>query len=400
MVMRLCRAFLSLMVCLAVAQQPDRRHAVLNDIWLRQQRPTRPGVAGVGLMQLGAETQRRLTRRQIALQLGSGVEELQDYQDNKLAVTSTLSEDRISSIVGSITKQSYESELNNFVNNQRTRYINTAGNAKAAEYIKKQFDDFGYDTMVQDVEAGGTKNPNIIGYKKGKHTDEFVIVGAHLDSVNWEDTKADAPGAEDNASGSAGLLQLARSLKDVDTDRSVAFVAFNGEEEGTLGSQRFVQELQKKDRGAFAKFGTPRSALIMDEVAYPSPTKGHERKAIFETKGDQPAYVSLIDTAYRSYEKENSIVKGVKQNLKGFGSDHIPICTAGIPALLFIERDNMQYADKFGHSARDTLDHVDYEFGAAMSRIVGRTLLALANEKKEGQPGPVDVKAHQQQHEA
>jgi len=337
------------------------------------------------LMQLGANLRRRLSRRQIVALQGDGAEQLEDYKDNHMALESALSQDRISSIVGSITKQAFGKEITDFVTAQKSRYVKTEGNAHAGEYLKQQFEDLGYETMVEDMEAAG-KIGNVIAFKKGKGDPaEFVVAGAHFDSVNWEDTEADAPGAEDNGSGTAALLQIARSLKDVDTDRSVAFVAFNGEEEGTLGSMRFVEELQKKG-GKFAKFGSPRAALIMDEVAYPSPTAGHERKAILETKGvlsELPTFAALMDTTHRSYEKEMSIIKGVSQNTHGFGSDHITFCDAGIPALLLIERDNMAYADMYGHSARDTLDHVDNEFGAAMSRVAARTVLALATEKKD-----------------
>jgi len=66
-------------------------------------------------------------------------------------------------------------------------------------------------------------------------------------------------------------------------------------------------------------------------------------------------------------------------NYAGFGSDHISLLDAGVPAVLLIERDNMYHADHFGHSARDTFDHVDAAFGAAVTRLAARALAALAN---------------------
>lgn len=322
----------------------------------------------------------RLTRRQAARAKGWGAEELEDYTDGGLAMASAFSDDRVSSIAASISSQAYGSELSSFVNNQNSRYIRKEGNARAAEYIKKKFQDLGYTVRHQDVDASEPiPAGNILGIKRGKNRKEFVVIGAHFDSVNWQDTEAEAPGAEDNGSGTSALLQVAKALKDVPTDRSIVFVAFNGEEEGTYGSAAFVQELQKHD-GDLPGFGKPQAAIIMDEVAYPSPTKNHRRRAIFETQGRLAANVALLDTAYKSYQKESDIVKGIDVNYKGFGSDHIPFLQNGIPAFLLIERDNLDYSDKFGHSARDTLEHTDSEFGAAMARIACRTLLALSSD--------------------
>lgn len=77
------------------------------------------------------------------------------------------------------------------------------------------------------------------GNKKDKKDskDEAVLVTAHMDSVTL------APGANDNASGCAAMLEIARSMKGLDIDKEVRFIAFGSEEAGLLGSQAYVNSL-------------------------------------------------------------------------------------------------------------------------------------------------------------
>lgn len=328
--------------------------------------------AGAGI---SAAVRRGSARRHAARQHDNPPEQLESYQPQHMAFLCRLPEPEVEGIVGRITAETYGTELRRFVEGQASRYVKQAGNVKAGQYLEKLFTSLGYDTVRQSFREAS--EGNIVAFKKGvHHPEKFVLIGAHYDSVNWEDTRRSAPGAEDNGSGTAALIQAARALKDVSTDFSVAFVGFNGEEEGTLGSQAFVEEL-RKEGGAFSGFGVLTNALIMDEVAYPSESE-HNRQVILETKGRNPANTALVDTLASGLAHEAAI-KQPSVNYAGFGSDHISFLDAGIPALLLIERDNEHYSDTWGHSARDTLDHTDSEFGAAMARLALRGLLALVN---------------------
>merc|ERR1719156_287513 len=84
---------------------------------------------------------------------------------------------------------------------------------------------------------------NIVGYKEGTDlAHETILIGAHYDSVNWKSgTDVAAPGIDDNASGLAAVLLLAKALAKIETRRNIALVAFNAEEEGLLGSKHFVK---------------------------------------------------------------------------------------------------------------------------------------------------------------
>jgi hypothetical protein len=90
---------------------------------------------------------------------------------------------------------------------------------------------------------------NVLGYVQGKTTDEYVVVGAHYDHLGRGGMGSFLPrsheihnGADDNASGTTALLMLAeRFANRPKPDRSIIFAAFTGEEEGLLGSARFVE---------------------------------------------------------------------------------------------------------------------------------------------------------------
>ncbi|MCK5160456.1 MAG: M28 family peptidase, partial [Candidatus Aureabacteria bacterium] len=93
---------------------------------------------------------------------------------------------------------------------------------EAADYITEQFSSYGYDVEFQTYTLMGQTTRNIIACKKGK-PDEVVIVGAHYDTCF-------NPGANDNASAVAGLLELARLMSDKETDCAIKFIAFVNEE--------------------------------------------------------------------------------------------------------------------------------------------------------------------------
>merc|ERR1719408_407801 len=130
------------------------------------------------------------------------------------------------------------------------------------------------------------KNGNVACFKKGTDpvlSKETIVIGAHYDSVNWRENlptgMKNAPGIDDNGSGTAAILMIAQALKNHDSKRSILLVGFNAEEEGLLGSKAFVTEVKKS-----GEYGNLKAAIIADEIAFPGrKEKGLDRKAIFET---------------------------------------------------------------------------------------------------------------------
>ncbi len=148
------------------------------------------------------------------------------------------------------------------------RLTGTAGADSAAAYLARRFAEVGLQPSrggwFQDFpmhasapgsrqgQAEGARGRNVIGIFPGVDTtlrDEVVIVGAHYDhlggghfgSLDPDSTGAVHNGADDNASGTAALVQIARHLKTMPPRRTVVFIAFAGEELGLLGSSWYVK---------------------------------------------------------------------------------------------------------------------------------------------------------------
>jgi hypothetical protein len=152
------------------------------------------------------------------------------------------------------------------------RYPATAGDTLASEYLvgklrglrlkpvvkgkkkKGYYQDFTYGKDVQRT------THNIIAVLPGKDRrlkDEYIVIGSHYDHLGMggqgsgsrrPDTLGVHPGADDNASGDAVVLQLARYFKKARPARSIIFAFFGAEEQGIVGSKHFVEWMKQEDR--------------------------------------------------------------------------------------------------------------------------------------------------------
>jgi hypothetical protein len=131
----------------------------------------------------------------------------------------------------------YESEKTLF--DFDSKYVSQPGNAKAIDYLEKTYASFGYTPEVQwfsPPQAQGNRTGNIVSIKKGVENPELIyVVSSHYDSVDA------GPGADDDSSGTAALLEAARVLADHPLPATVVFASFTGEEGGLLGSREFVR---------------------------------------------------------------------------------------------------------------------------------------------------------------
>ena len=120
-----------------------------------------------------------------------------------------------------------------------SKHISKPGNRKAAEFLFNTYKSFGYDPEYQWFEARAAldgKTANVIATLRGTANPELVyVVSSHFDSVEA------GPGADDDASGTAALLETARVLADHPLPATIVFASFTGEEGGLLGSREFVR---------------------------------------------------------------------------------------------------------------------------------------------------------------
>jgi hypothetical protein len=250
----------------------------------------------------------------------------------------------------------------------------------AAQYIQEQLDAEDYTVTRQSFEAEGVVCHNIIAEVRGElHPEEIVIIGAHYDSVRY------GPGADDNASGIAAMLAIARELSGRPTERTVRFVAFANEENpfeslGAMGSQRYAAQCRAKNEKivvmiAFDGLGFYRTDP--NSQHYPPPFNWK-----FPAVADFVGFVGnggSADLLRRSVGVFRGAVQFPSQGLiapqwlKDAGrSDHQPFWNAGFSA--FLVTDTLPFRYPHYHRPTDTAEKIDYD---RFSRVVeGLTAIA------------------------
>ena len=246
-----------------------------------------------------------------------------------------------------------------------TRHALSGPFAEAAKWAGERLASQGYDVRLEPVAMPGGETANVVAERTGEGNGDrgLVVVCAHLDSVNLEGgPDAPAPGADDNGSGSAGLLEIARVLADHPGREDLRLLLFGGEEEGLWGSRRHVEALGAAERARIS------AVINMDMIGT---VNTPERTVLIEGGEVSSALIDSVATAASTY---TSLV--VQTSLNPFNSDHVPFIEARIPAVLTIEGTDS--ANEHVHTDRDTLDHVDRELATEIVRMnVAATATAL-----------------------
>jgi hypothetical protein len=214
-----------------------------------------------------------------------------------------------------------------------SRPAGTDAERQAASYLATQLETAGYAVDVEPfdyrVTAGSGTSQNVVAQSPAEDpTAPLVVIGAHYDSV------PQGPGANDNGSGTATMIELARELAHSPVPNvAVRYVAFGAEEIGLLGSKDYVGRLSGDDRRRF------RVAISIDMMAV----------------GDHPAFGgsepwvsdAMARAASQGYQPQNMSVSLSRL------SDHASFIDAGLPAIMFHWVD-----DPFYHTNLDISPNV------------------------------------------
>ena len=245
---------------------------------------------------------------------------------------------------------------------------------QAAQYIENAFDKAGYHLVAaQRFMAGPAPVRNIeVEVKGGSRASEIVIVGAHYDSV------AGAPGANDNGSGVAAMLELARLAFGSRPARTVRFVAFVNEEppfhhSDAMGSRHYARRSKERGENIVAM-------LSLETIGYYSDRPGSQHYPFplgffYPSTGNFVAFVSNLSSrallheavaGFRRHAQFPSQAVAAPAFIPGVDwSDHWSFWQEGWPALMVT--DTAPYRYPHYHTARDTPDKVDYE---RLARVV------------------------------
>ncbi len=228
----------------------------------------------------------------------------------------------------------------------QTRYYSTPEMDLACEYVLAEFETLGLTAYFAPFTYHGHELKNVVGVTLGSvDPAQIYIVCGHLDSISPEGETL-APGAEDNGSGSAAVLEAARLLASLPCDYTIYFICFSAEEQGLVGSEHFASQ-------AAAEGLDIRAVLNLDMVAYHEP-QGDDLWV--EGFYDGVPSVWLMDLVQANAETYADLLV-YRYEGNGWGSDHVPFHEYGYPAVLSI--DNEWYNYPCYHQTCDTVDWLD-----------------------------------------
>jgi Zn-dependent M28 family amino/carboxypeptidase len=252
--------------------------------------------------------------------------------------------------------------------------------ATVENFIEKELVSYGLKVESDYFLYRGANFRNIVGRSSAQHGASLIILGAHFDSVPG------TPGADDNASGVAVLLEAARLLSRARLRSEVRFCAFNLEELNMIGSSYFAKKLKSA--------GVKVDAMVsLEMVGYTNSRAGSQKypiglRAFYPDRGD---FIGVIGnwnstSLLRRFARQMRQVRGLPVetlSVPGNGglipavrlSDHSSFWDAGYPALMVT--DTSFFRNPHYHGSTDTLETLNLDFMAQICEGVIRAVLVL-----------------------
>ena len=229
---------------------------------------------------------------------------------------------------------------------------------KVAEYIYNEFSNMGLNTTYYEWSNGKYEGKNVVAVLKGE-TNSSVILTAHYDSYPG------SPGADDDGSGIACLLMAAKILSKYEFYHTIKFVAFSGEEQGSLGSSSYVRYLYDRGEDIIAN-------INVDTVGHAT---SKEAGSLIRTLTNE-ASIWLSDVAEEicnTYSDKISLQLYRHANFGG--SDHQSFVNYGYEAIFFVEYE----FNKNMHTPDDTIEHVNVSYLTKVCRLIVATTAKIAD---------------------
>jgi len=254
----------------------------------------------------------------------------------------------------------------------------------AAEYIEKTLSEAGYEVARQEYDVSGQACANIEAELRGtERPNEIVLIGAHYDSVKG------SPGANDNATGVAATLALARAFAQNPTPRTLRFVAFTNEEppffrSRHMGSRVYAKRSRQRDENIILMLSLETIGYYSDEQGSQSyvfplhffyPSTGNF--IAFVSNGENGALVRHLIKSFRQYASFPSEGAALWGWLPGVGwSDHWAFWKEGFPAVMVT--DTALFRDPAYHTPNDTPKNIHYEHFARVVSGLQRVIAEFA----------------------
>lgn len=255
----------------------------------------------------------------------------------------------------------------------------------AAEFIEKRFKEYGYVVESDKFNYQGKQYRNITATLNGIHSNrDWLLIGAHYDSA------IESPGADDNASGIAVMLEIARVITQTPMAKVIKFVAFTLEEPQVfdfkfiIGSRNFVKKMKK--------LGHKYTAIILESVGYFSEKKGSQNLPAFIKGPDVGNFIGVVGNKKSRYllqlfEEAKIFVPSLnvityKAPMNGWlsvetrFSDHAPFWDAGFQAVMIT--DTAMFRNPYYHTPSDTPEKLNFSFMMDISKLILSVLIIKA----------------------
>lgn len=249
----------------------------------------------------------------------------------------------------------------------QTRHTQSVYIDQVATWLADQFRSFGYtDIMLHQYSRNGYQLKNVICTKQGtNNASPIMMLCGHYDCCmeRLNDTNARAPGADDNATGIAVILEVARILSHLDLKNTVQFVAFSGEEQGYWGATAYADYIKTNQINL-------NRLINLDMVGYPPPNLAitiEQDMGNVVPDNNQPSQQFAQVMAQLATDYTNlPVVLG-----EIYGSDYMPFEARGYVVIgVYDDGNNPNY-----HRGSDTPDTVNYAYMTDVARIALATIL-------------------------
>ncbi|MDG2042682.1 MAG: M28 family peptidase [Bacteroidia bacterium] len=244
--------------------------------------------------------------------------------------------------------QKVDSVLNQLIayENIGTKPTGSPALVETLQWISNKYRFYGYNPVIDTFKLGSNESYNIIIEKQGANPSQWIIIGAHYDSVD------ESPGANDNGSGVVATLQIARIIKDLIPKIGVRIINFGAEEQGFIGSSHYVKNtLLPSD-----------SIILMLNLDQLGGTKGEDNSKIYCERDDDtnPSFNNAMSSLMTDtlsnlislYTKLTPVISDA------YSSDYVPFENEGmIITGLYQESD---YSDHY-HKSTDLVSNMDVD---------------------------------------
>ncbi|MFO0661293.1 MAG: M28 family peptidase [Polyangiaceae bacterium] len=299
-------------------------------------------------------------------------------------------------LIGKITREKLRLDMSMIAESPRNHETTPVQLQRASTFIRSELKKASFDVQIQRVQYGGASAVNIIADLKGEDPNHVILLTAHYDSV------AQSAGADDDASGVAALLSIARALSGTTPKVGIRIVMFCFEEQGLIGSQQYVSALEREEKekivGVFNVEMIGFTDHRPDSQKYPAGLPEAFGSQSLPTTGDFIGVIgrtsdqSLLDALDKSKKyapklKSKAIAVPsaallVMPDL--MRSDHAPFWTAGIPAVML--GDTADFRTPHYHQPTDVIDTLDLDFMTQVTRWLLAGVVELANSSATPAP--------------